>query len=86
MQEIHLNILKITPVKAIVCSLKPRLIALLNGILKKTGNKGLETLDQKNRAINMVNSGSKGKELNIGQMVSCLGQQNIDGTENPRWF
>ena len=27
----------------------------------------------------MVNSGSKGKELNIGQMVSCLGQQNIDG-------
>tara|TARA_B100001059_G_C17823437_1_gene579804 strand:- start:856 stop:3186 length:2331 start_codon:yes stop_codon:yes gene_type:complete len=52
---------------------------ILNGILKKTGNKGLETLDQKNRAINMVNSGSKGKELNIGQMVSCLGQQNIDG-------
>ena len=26
----------------------------------------------------MVNAGSKGSELNIAQMVSCLGQQNVD--------
>ena len=27
----------------------------------------------------IVNSGSKGSVLNIGQMIACLGQQNVDG-------
>ena len=27
----------------------------------------------------MVNAGSKGSDLNISQMISCLGQQNVDG-------
>ena len=28
---------------------------------------------------NMVSSGSKGSPLNVSQMISCLGQQNVDG-------
>ena len=79
MQEIHLNIFENYSGQSNSMFFESKVNGILNGILKKTGNKGLETLDQKNRAINMVNSGSKGKELNIGQMVSCLGQQNIDG-------
>ena len=27
----------------------------------------------------MVKAGSKGSDLNISQMISCLGQQNVDG-------
>ena len=34
----------------------------------------------------MVNSGSKGKALNIAQMISCLGQQNVDGKRIPYGF
>ena len=86
MQEIHLNIFENYSGQSNDMYFEAKVNGILNGILKKTGNKGLETLDQKNRAINMVNSGSKGKELNIGQMVSCLGQQNIDGQRIPNGF
>ena len=34
----------------------------------------------------MVNSGSKGKMINISQMVACLGQQNVDGKRIPNGF
>ena len=35
---------------------------------------------------NMVSSGSKGSNLNISQMISCLGQQNVDGKRIPYGF
>jgi DNA-directed RNA polymerase II subunit RPB1 len=35
--------------------------------------------DRINRMMNMVNSGSKGKDTNITQMMACVGQQNVDG-------
>ena len=31
----------------------------------------------------MVNAGSKGSEINISQMISCLGQQTVDGKRIP---
>ena len=34
----------------------------------------------------MVNAGSKGSTINIAQMISCLGQQNVDGKRIPRGF
>ena len=34
----------------------------------------------------MVNAGSKGKMINISQMISCLGQQNVDGKRIPYGF
>jgi len=34
----------------------------------------------------MENAGSKGSELNIAQMISCLGQQNVDGKRIPYGF
>ena len=34
----------------------------------------------------MVNAGSKGSDLNIAQMISCLGQQNVDGKRIPYGF
>ena len=34
----------------------------------------------------MVKAGSKGSDLNIAQMISCLGQQNVDGKRIPYGF
>ena len=34
----------------------------------------------------MVTAGSKGNDLNIAQMISCLGQQNVDGKRIPYGF
>ena len=31
----------------------------------------------------MVNAGSKGSIINIAQMISCPGQQNVDGNRIP---
>ena len=33
----------------------------------------------------MVNAGSKGSTINIAQMISCLGQQNVDGKTYSIW-
>ncbi len=56
------------------------LIAILNETTNQVGKIGLSQIDEKtNRMINMVKSGSKGKETNVAQMIACIGQQNVDG-------
>ena len=53
---------------------------ILNDSMKKAGSIGLRTIDDSwNRLINMVKSGSKGKDLNVSQMIAAVGQQNVDG-------
>ena len=39
-----------------------------------------------NRFVIMVNAGSKGSDINISQMISCLGQQTVDGKRIPYGF
>lgn len=56
----------------------------IKNILNKTstlvGDIALNKIDPKtNRMINMIKSGSKGKEINVAQMVACVGQQNVEG-------
>jgi len=56
------------------------IIGILNQTTNKVGKIGLSQIDEKsNRMINMVKSGSKGKETNVAQIVACVGQQNVDG-------
>jgi DNA-directed RNA polymerase II subunit RPB1 len=56
------------------------IINILNNTTKDIGKIGLEQIDEKsNRMINMVKSGSKGKDINVSQMIGCVGQQNVDG-------
>ena len=47
---------------------------------------GQKSLDQDNRFVIMVNAGSKVSDLNIAQMISCLGQQNVDAKRIPYGF
>lgn len=50
---------------------------VLNALNKELGRVKLD--EQSNRMINMIKSGSKGKEENVAQMVAAVGQQNVDG-------
>jgi DNA-directed RNA polymerase beta' subunit len=60
--------------------------SILNQATSESGKIGLKNLNKDNRFVIMVNAGSKGSELNISQMISCLGQQNVDGKRIPYGF
>jgi DNA-directed RNA polymerase beta' subunit len=59
---------------------------ILNQATSETGKIGLKSLNKNNRFVTMVNAGSKGSDLNISFMISCLGQQNVDGKRIPYGF
>jgi DNA-directed RNA polymerase beta' subunit len=60
--------------------------SILNQATSESGKIGLKNLSKDNRFVIMVNAGSKGSDLNISQMISCLGQQNVDGKRIPYGF
>ena len=60
--------------------------SILNQATSESGKIGLKSLGKNNRFVIMVNAGSKGSDLNISQMISCLGQQNVDGKRIPYGF
>ena len=59
---------------------------ILNKAREEAGSFGRKSLDKDNRFVIMVNAGSKGSNINIAQMISCLGQQNIDNKRIPYGF
>tara|TARA_B100000768_G_C11282417_1_gene379433 strand:+ start:23 stop:4525 length:4503 start_codon:yes stop_codon:yes gene_type:complete len=50
------------------------------------GKIGRDSIGEDNRFSIMVNAGSKGSELNMMMMISCVGQQNVDGKRIPYGF
>ena len=60
--------------------------SILNQATSESGKIGLKSLSKDNRFVTMVNAGSKGSDLNISFMISCLGQQNVDGKRIPYGF
>ena len=59
---------------------------ILNQASSLAGKIGKTSLSSDNRFVIMVKAGSKGSDLNISQMISCLGQQNVDGKRIPYGF
>ena len=59
---------------------------ILNKATQVAGKIGRTSLSSDNRFVIMVEAGSKGSDLNISQMISCLGQQNVDGKRIPYGF
>ena len=55
-------------------------------ITNKITSENIAMLNNKNRINFMVNSGSKGKSINIQQMMYLLGEQVIDGKRVPLGF
>ena len=60
--------------------------SILNKAQEEAGKIGRKSLSSDNRFVTMVNAGSKGNNINIAQMISCLGQQNVDGKRIPYGF
>ena len=86
LQHVHLNIFENLTGKKNSEEFESKIMNTLKKAIKKGGNIGLESLDKNNRMVNMVRAGSKGSELNIAQMVACLGQQAVDGKRIPYGF
>jgi len=59
---------------------------ILGDAAAQAGKLGRKSLSKENRFVIMVNAGSKGSELNISQMISCLGQQTVEGKRIPYGF
>jgi DNA-directed RNA polymerase II subunit RPB1 len=59
---------------------------ILNSGVSDVGKIGIKSLNSDNRMTNMVRSGSKGSNINISQMIACVGQQNVDGKRIPNGF
>ena len=55
----------------------------LNQTRDTMGRAALETITRDNRLWRIVDSGSKGSNVNILQIMACLGQQNIKGKRIP---
>ena len=66
--------------------LESQVNGILNEAAAESGKIGRKNLEKDNRFVIMVNAGSKGSDLNISQMISCLGQQNVDGKRIPYGF
>ena len=63
-----------------------RVNATLNAAIGSAGKIGINQLPNNNRMVSIVKSGSKGSDINIAQMIGCVGQQNVDGKRIPYGF
>jgi len=81
--QVHLGIFENKTGKSNEAEFETQVNNILNKATNEAGQVGRSSLNRDNRFVIMVNAGSKGSELNIAQMVSCLGQQNVDGKRIP---
>ena len=85
-KHVHLNIFENLTGKSNKDEFEIRVNNILRQATKIGGNIGLTSLSSDNRMTNMVKAGSKGSDINIAQMIACLGQQSVDGKRVPYGF
>jgi DNA-directed RNA polymerase II subunit RPB1 len=84
--KVHLGIFENTSASTNSVDFETKVNNILNKATEKSGKIGRESLNKDNRFLMIVESGSKGSLINISQMISCLGQQNVDGKRIPYGF
>ena len=84
--KIHLGIFENKTGNANSVEYENQVKGILNKATDQTGTIAKKSLDANNRFLIMVASGSKGNMVNISQMISCLGQQSVDGKRVPYGF
>ena len=77
--QVHLGIFENKTGKSNEAEFEAKVSNILNTATNEAGGIGTKSLNSSNRFIGLVLSGSKGTDLNISQMISCLGQQAIEG-------
>ena len=84
--QIQIGIFQNNTGKTNVEEFETQVNSILNQATSESGKIGLNNLSKNNRFVTMVKAGSKGSDLNISFMISCLGQQNVDGKRIPYGF
>ncbi len=84
--KIHLGIFENNTANTNMVQFESNVNNILNDATNQSGSIGRKSLSKGNRFVMIVNSGSKGTPINISQMISCLGQQNVDGKRIPYGF
>ena len=85
-QQVHQKIFENVLSETLEQEFEKKVNNILNKAISDAGSIGLKSLKNNNRMTNMVSAGSKGKTINIAQMIACLGQQNVDGKRIPNSF
>jgi DNA-directed RNA polymerase II subunit RPB1 len=84
--QIHLGIFENKTGKSNEIEFETQVNNILSRAVNDAGKIGKKSLNAENRFVIMVNAGSKGGDLNISQMISCVGQQNVDNKRIPYGF
>jgi len=84
--QLHLNLFTNNTGKTNKQEFEDRINTALNKARDEAGDVGLKSLAAENRLVSMVRAGSKGNNINIAQMLACLGQQNPEGKRIPLGF
>ncbi len=84
--KVHLGIFQNNTASSNAVEFEMQVNNILNKARDDSGKIARESLDANNRFLMIVKSGSKGNMLNISQMISGLGQQNVDGKRIPYGF
>ena len=84
--QLHLGVFENSTGKSNEIEFETRVNSLLNAASTDAGKIGRKSLSSDNRFVTMLNAGSKGSTINIAQMISCVGQQNVDGKRIPYGF
>ena len=81
--QVHLGIFENKTGRTNLEEFETKVVNILNTATNDSGKIGLDKLNPDNRFVTIVKCGSKGSNLNISQMISCLGQQAMDGGRIP---
>ena len=84
--KVHLGIFENNTAASNSAEFEVQVNKILNKAMEESGKVARDSLSKDNRFLMIVNSGSKGQMLNITQMISGLGQQNVDGKRIPYSF
>jgi len=79
MLQSQLGQLKMMPGKPMMESFEMNINEVLNDARKTVGLSAQKSLKERNAIKGTVMAGSKGSELNISQIIACVGQQNVQG-------
>jgi DNA-directed RNA polymerase II subunit RPB1 len=85
-EKVHLGIFENNTSTTNIVEFETSINNVLNKATEQSGKIGRKSLSKNNRFLMIVNSGSKGSLINISQMISCLGQTNVDGKRIPYGF
>jgi DNA-directed RNA polymerase beta' subunit len=79
LEKLHLGIFENDTSNTNMVQFETNINNILNKATEQAGKEGRKSLSKDNRFLMIVNSGSKGNLVNISQMISCVGQTNVDG-------